>query len=71
MSFTMRSPVEWSVGGSYVGLDVHRESVVASVLDEGGQLVPQSKFGPTDQEFIDSLGQLPGPRKVARRAEPA
>jgi hypothetical protein len=56
MSFTMRSPVESSVGVTYIGLDVHRKSVVASVLDEGGQLVHQSKFGPTDQELIDFLG---------------
>ena len=68
MSFTMRSPVESSVGVTYIGLDVHRKSVVASVLDEGGQLLHQSTFGPTDQELIDFLGRLPGHRKVALEA---
>jgi transposase len=68
MSFTMRTSEESPVGVSYVGLDVHRKSVVASVLDEGGELIHQSKFGPTDQELINFLGQLPGHRKVALEA---
>ena len=55
-------------GANYVGLDVHRKSVTASVLDEGGRLVQQTKFGPTDRELIEFLGQLHGHRKVALEA---
>jgi transposase len=68
MSFTMRTPEEAPVGMNYVGLDVHRKSVVATVLDGGGQVVQQTKFGSTDRELVEFLGQLPGHRKVALEA---
>jgi transposase len=65
MSSSMRSPAETHTGMNYVGLDVHRKSVVATVLDDGGKRVHQTKFGSTDRELIEFLGQLTGPRKVA------
>jgi len=68
MSFTMASSEGALAGVRYVGLDVHRKSVVATVLDEGGEVVRQARFGPTDRELIEFLDQLPGRRKVAIEA---
>jgi len=68
MSFTMASSEQALEGVRYVGLDVHRKSVVATVLDEGGQVVQQAKFGPTDRELVEFLDQLPGRQKIALEA---
>jgi transposase len=68
MSFTMASSGETLGGMNYVGLDVHRKSVVATVLDGEGRVVQQTKFGPTDRELVEFLEQLPGHRKVALEA---
>jgi transposase len=64
----MASSTETLAGVRFVGLDVHRKSVVATVLDEGVELVQQTKFGPTDRELVEFLSQLPGHQKVAIEA---
>ena len=52
MSFTMRTPEETPVGVTYVGPDVHRKSLAAMILDDGGRLVHPTKFGPSSpREF--------------------
>jgi transposase len=52
----------------FVGLDVHRKSVVATAVDGMGHPVSQAKFGPTDQELVEFLHTLPGPTRVALEA---
>jgi transposase len=68
MSFTMASSGESLGGVNYVGLDIHRESEVATVLDDGGRVVQQTRLVPSDHELIEFLEQLPGHRKVALEA---
>jgi transposase len=64
----MPSSEETLDGVNYIGLDIHRKSVVATVLDGRGQVVLQTQFGPTDRELVEFLTQLPGHRKVALEA---
>lgn len=52
----------------YVGLDVHRKSVVATAVDDVGRRLRQAKFGATDAELIDYLRSLPSPQHVALEA---
>jgi transposase len=68
ISLRMSSPEVALSGVKYVGLDVHRKSVTATVLDAGGKLVRQTKFGSTDSELTQFLEDLSGPRKVALEA---
>jgi transposase len=49
---------------TYVGLDVHKETIVATAVDKLGHRIDQSTLGPTDQELIDYLARLPGPKSA-------
>ena len=53
---------------TFVGLDVHRKSVYATAFDAAGSLVSQQRFGASDAELIDYLGQLPGQKRVVLEA---
>ncbi len=53
---------------TFVGLDVHRKSVVATAVDPLGHPVSQAKFGPTDRELVEYLRGLPGTKYVALEA---
>jgi transposase len=52
----------------FVGLDVHKKSVVATVLDRQGHRVDQSSFGARDSEPISYLDGLPGRKHVVLEA---
>ena len=53
---------------TFVGLDVHRKSVVATAVDPFGRRVSQVKLGAADQELVDYLDGLPGAKRVALEA---
>jgi transposase len=53
---------------SYVGLDVHRNLVVATALNAAGKQIRQSSFGPAPKELISFLRRLPKPTKVVMEA---
>lgn len=53
---------------TFVGLDIHRKSVVATAIGGDGRPLAQRKMGPTDPELIDFLDSLPGPKRVALEA---
>lgn len=42
-------------GELYVGLDVHKLTTVATVLNAEGDRVNQSRFGSADTELLDYL----------------
>ena len=52
----------------YVGLDVHKHTVVATALDGNGKRISQAKFGPTNSEMVAYLDGLPGNKHVALEA---
>jgi len=52
----------------FVGLDVHKKSVVATVLDREGNRVDQSSFGSRDSELITYLNSLSGRKHVVLEA---
>jgi hypothetical protein len=52
----------------FVGLDVRRKSITATVLDGNGDHLDQSKLGSRDRELFDNLGRLPGPLQVVLEA---
>jgi len=52
----------------FVGLDVHRKSIVATALDFQGQRLSQVKLGPSPTEVIEYLRGLPGHKQVALEA---
>lgn len=54
--------------GTFVGLDVHRKSVVATAVDASGAAVAERKLGPTRSELLEFLEELPGPKRVALEA---
>ena len=49
---------------TYVGLDIHRKSVVATALSPDGETVGHTKLGPSPRELIDYLETLPGSKHV-------
>lgn len=53
---------------SYVGLDVHRNLVVATALDPSGKQLRQKSLGPTSKELVGFLRRLPKPMKVVLEA---
>lgn len=53
---------------TYVGLDIHRKSVVATAIDRAGEPIARRKLGSTDAELTEFLRTLPGPKKVALEA---
>jgi transposase len=52
----------------FVGLDVHKRSVVATVLDQQGNRVDQSSFGSRNSELISYLDGLSGRKHVVLEA---
>jgi transposase len=52
----------------FVGLDVHKKSVVATVLDSQGNRVDQSTLSSLDSELISYLDDLPGRKHVVLEA---
>lgn len=53
---------------TFVGLDVHRKSVVATAVDGQGHPVSQVTLGSSDRELVEFLGTLPSPLRVALEA---
>ena len=51
-----------------IGLDVHKNSITATVLDSLGHRVDQSSFEATDAEIIRYLRRFPGPKQVVLEA---
>ena len=49
---------------TYVGLEVHRKSIVATALDARGETIAETKVGPSTQELADLLRTLPGSKHV-------
>ncbi len=43
----------------YVGLDIHKKFIYATILDEESRIVNQGKFGTNEKELLDFLGFLP------------
>ncbi|HZY69598.1 MAG TPA: IS110 family transposase [Thermoplasmata archaeon] len=52
----------------FVGLDVHRKSIVATALDDHGLRLSQVKLGVAPAELIEYLRGLPGHKQVALEA---
>lgn len=52
----------------YVGLDIHRKTVVATVMDSKGRIEDQVTLGGTGGELTDYLKALPGQKRVAMEA---
>jgi transposase len=48
----------------YVGLDIHRKSIVATALSPEGALVGEAKLGPNPDELTRYLRTLPGRKHV-------
>jgi len=49
---------------TYVGLDIHRKSIVAIALDARGETLAEAKIGPSTTELTDFLRALPGDKRV-------
>jgi len=56
------------VGELYVGLDVHKLTTVATILDGQGKRVDQSRFGSADAELVAYLKRFPIPQHVVLEA---
>ncbi len=55
---------------TFVGLDVHRKTVVATAVDAQGRSLSQVTLGPSDDELLGFLNELPGTKHVALEACP-
>jgi len=53
---------------TFVGLDVHKNLVVATAVDGSGRTLSQAKLGPSDRELVEYLEGLPGSKRVALEA---
>ncbi|MCI4348931.1 MAG: IS110 family transposase [Thermoplasmata archaeon] len=53
---------------TFVGLDVHKNSVVATAVDPWGKRIDQSTFGSSDEELVAYLRSLPGEKHVVLEA---
>ena len=53
---------------TFVGLDVHKNLVVATAVDSSGRTLSQVKLGSSDRELVEYLGGLPGSKRVALEA---
>jgi len=53
---------------TFVGLDVHKNLVVATAVDAAGRRVNQVHLGSSDRELVEYLRQLPGSKRVALEA---
>lgn len=49
---------------TYVGLDIHRKSIVATALDAQGEPIREAKLGPSTAELTSFLRSLPGTKHV-------
>src|SRR5580658_8522598 len=58
------SPRRPVLATTYVGLDIHRKSVVATALSADGTELDHSKLGPTSEELVKYLANIPGPKHV-------
>lgn len=56
------------LGEVFVGLDVHKSTTVATVLDPEGNRVDQAKFSSADAELTDYLNKFPGLKHVVLEA---
>ncbi len=52
----------------YVGLDVHKLTTVATVLDPEGHRIDQAKLSSSDADLIRYLDRFPAPKKVVLEA---
>lgn len=68
VSSSPRRPVESQSAETYVGLDVHRKTVVATALDSEGIQLRQVTLPATPGELIEFLRSLPGVKHVALEA---
>jgi transposase len=53
---------------TFVGLDIAKNSVVATAVDPLGQRIDPSTLGPSDAELIACLRRRPGIKRVALEA---
>jgi transposase len=56
------------IGPTFVGLDIHRKTVVATVLDSQGEQIDQKTLGSSKDELRQFLAGFPGERRVAMEA---
>lgn len=49
---------------TYIGLDIHRKSIVATALTAEGAPLSQEKFGSSPEELARFIRSLPGPKHV-------
>lgn len=52
----------------FVGLDAHKNSIVATVVDREGSRVDQARLGSKDSELTEYLSRLPAPTEVVIEA---
>jgi transposase len=52
----------------FVGLDVHRSSIVATAIDREGNRVDQTKLSSTDADLVSYLNRFPGAKHVVLEA---
>ena len=55
-------------GPVYVGLDIHKNTIVATAVDPRGQRIDQSKLSASDRELQEYLRALPGDKRVVMEA---
>lgn len=53
---------------TYVGLDIHKNTIVATALDPQGKRLDQSKLSSSDTELQEYLRGLPGDKRVVMEA---
>ena len=53
---------------TYVGLDIHKNTIVANALDPQGRRVDQNTLGSADAELVRYLSGLPGEKRVVMEA---
>ncbi len=56
------------VGELYVGLDVHKLTTVATILDAQGKRVDQARLGSADDVLVSYLKRFPAPQHVVLEA---
>lgn len=55
-------------GPTFVGLDIHKNTIVATAVDSQGQRIDQSKLSSSDHELREYLRALPGDKRVVMEA---
>jgi len=56
------------LGEVFVGLDVHKSTTVATVLDREGKRIDQAKLSSKDSELVEYLNRFPGLKHVVLEA---